>query len=290
MVSVSHREPTFTPLVFPVPPLWHVPWICHQTRLQTRMNIDSDASLNVKTNSQPPTNHMTRKYITTGAFLTAAVLSLAVVPRSFGQAAAQPTTPASTETTEEVVKLSPFVVDASADQTGYKANTTLAGTRVRSDLKDIASSISVVTQQFLQDTGAKNNADLLVYTPSTEVAGIRGNFTGIAGAPVYQENTVNVTTRVRGLDSADNTRNLTTSPTSRGMAITLVASTCSAVRTRSCLVRAVRPASSIPARTTPPSRPPSMLKIASINTAPSAIRSISTRFSSIISSRSGSPP
>jgi hypothetical protein len=166
---------------------------------------------------------MTRKYLTAGAFLTAAVLSLAVVPRSFGQAAAtqpttttstvttttqtQPTTVASTETTEEVVRLSPFVVDASADQGGYKASTTLAGTRVRSDLKDIASSISVVTQQFLQDTGAKNNADLLVYTPSTEVAGIRGNFTGIAGAPIYQENTVNVTTRVRGLDSADNTRN-----------------------------------------------------------------------------------
>ena len=168
---------------------------------------------------------MTRKYFTAGAFLTAAVLSLAVVPRSFGQAVAeQPTTTTSTvttttqvqpttttvvstETTEEVVRLSPFVVDATADQNGYKANTTLAGTRVRSDLKDIASSISVVTQQFLQDTGAKNNADLLVYTPSTEVAGIRGNFTGIAGAPVYQENTVNSSTRVRGLDSADNTRN-----------------------------------------------------------------------------------
>jgi outer membrane receptor protein involved in Fe transport len=168
---------------------------------------------------------MTRKYFTAGAFLTAAVLSLAVVPRSFGQAVAtepttttstvttttqvQPTTTtvATTETTEEVVRLSPFVVDAAADQNGYKASTTLAGTRVRSDLKDIASSISVVTQQFLQDTGAKNNADLLVYTPSTEVAGIRGNFTGIAGTAVYQENTVSPTTRVRGLDSADNTRN-----------------------------------------------------------------------------------
>jgi hypothetical protein len=107
---------------------------------------------------------------------------------------------------ETVIALSPFVVEASEDR-GYQATTTLAGTRVRSDLKDIASSISVVTQQFLQDTGAKNNADLLVYTPSTEVAGIRGNFTGVAGQPIYQENTVSPTTRVRGLDSADNTRN-----------------------------------------------------------------------------------
>jgi hypothetical protein len=165
---------------------------------------------------------MTRKYITAGAFLTAAVLSLAVVPRSFGQAVAtepttttstvttttptQPTAVASTETTEEVVRLSPFIVDATADKGGYKATSTLAGTRVRTDLKDVASSISVVTQQFLQDTGAKNNADLLVYTPSTEVAGIRGNFSGVAGTGIYQENTVSTTTRVRGLDSADNTR------------------------------------------------------------------------------------
>jgi hypothetical protein len=165
---------------------------------------------------------MTRNHITAGAFVIAAVLSIAVVPRSFGQAAATPTTTTTTQTTvtqvqpttapvaapetnEEVVELSPFVVDATQD-TGYEAHTTLAGTRVRSDLKDIASSISVVTQQFLQDTGAVNNEDLLVYTPSTEVSGVRGNFSGVAGSPYYNENTVNPATRVRGLDAADNTR------------------------------------------------------------------------------------
>jgi outer membrane receptor protein involved in Fe transport len=102
--------------------------------------------------------------------------------------------------------LSPFVVDAAEDKGSYKANSTLAGTRVRTDLKDVASAITVVTAQFLQDTGAKNAEDLLVYTPSTEVSGIRGNFSGAAGAAVAQENTVSATTRVRGLDSADNTR------------------------------------------------------------------------------------
>jgi len=104
-----------------------------------------------------------------------------------------------------VVVLSPFVVEANEDK-GYTATSTLAGTRVRTDLKDIASSISVVTEQFLKDTGATNNSDLLVYTPSTEVAGIRGNFSGVGGTQVYQENTASQTTRVRGLDSADNTR------------------------------------------------------------------------------------
>ena len=120
--------------------------------------------------------------------------------------ATPPPAVATATTNEEVVVLSPFVVDASADANNYRATSTLAGTRVRTDLKDVASAISVVTQQFLQDTGSKNNSDLLVYTPSTEVAGIRGNFSGVAGTGVYQENTISTTTRVRGLDSADNTR------------------------------------------------------------------------------------
>jgi hypothetical protein len=129
-----------------------------------------------------------------------------VTPPDQGQAkpAANVATDNSAES-EQVVVLSPFVVEANEDK-GYTATSTLAGTRVRTDLKDIASSISVVTEQFLKDTGATNNSDLLVYTPSTEVAGLRGNFSGVGGSQVYQENTASQTTRVRGLDSADNTR------------------------------------------------------------------------------------
>jgi len=117
-----------------------------------------------------------------------------------------PTAPLVATPEEETVVLSPFVVDAAEDRGSYRANSTLAGTRVRTDLKDVASAISVVTAQFLQDTGAKNQEDLLVYTPSTEVTGLRGNFSGVAGGAIYNENTVDSTTRVRGLDSADNTR------------------------------------------------------------------------------------
>jgi len=57
----------------------------------------------------------------------------------------------SKEEAEEIVMLSPFEVSASGDQ-GYAANTTLAGTRIRTNLKDVGSAISVVTAQFLQDT------------------------------------------------------------------------------------------------------------------------------------------
>jgi len=146
------------------------------------------------------------------ALTVTSALGFAVMPRT---AVAQ-TAPAADTTataaaahssdTEEPTMLSPFVVDASEDKGSYKANSTLAGTRVRTDLKDVASAITVVTAQFLQDTGAKNAQDLLVYTPSTEVSGLRGNFSGAAGSAVIQENTVSATTRVRGLDSADNTR------------------------------------------------------------------------------------
>ncbi|HEX3731281.1 MAG TPA: TonB-dependent receptor plug domain-containing protein, partial [Opitutaceae bacterium] len=118
--------------------------------------------------------------------------------------AAPATTPAAASDNNSVVTLSPFVVGA--DEEGYRAFSTLAGTRVRTDLRDVASSISVVTQQFLKDTGATNNEDLLPYEPSSEVSGLRGNFTGQAGTAIYQENTVSTTTRIRGLDSADNTR------------------------------------------------------------------------------------
>ena len=127
-----------------------------------------------------------------------------------GQATAPAPTPApgTAETAEETVKLNPFVVSAEEDQ-GYQATATLAGTRVRTDLKDVASSISVVTQQFLQDTNSKNTADLFVYTTNTEVGGLQGNFSGQAAGVIYQEPLINSssTNRVRGLDAADNTRN-----------------------------------------------------------------------------------
>ncbi len=145
---------------------------------------------------------MNRLYSRAGAFALTSVLCLVTVGRLSAQATAAP---AAAKPDEETIVLSPFVVEASEDQ-GYTAKDTLAGTRVRTELKDVASAISVVTQQFLKDTGAKNSADLLVYTPSTEVAGIRGNFSGVAGGGIYQENTISQTTRVRGLDSADNTR------------------------------------------------------------------------------------
>ena len=111
---------------------------------------------------------------------------------------------------EDVFELSPFTVEGSENQ-GYRAASTLAGTRIRTDLKDVGSAISVVTAEFLRDTGATDNESLLVYTPSTEVGGVGGNFAGGGdGGRVdtdSQRLRPNASTRVRGLAAADNTRN-----------------------------------------------------------------------------------
>ncbi|HET7534978.1 MAG TPA: TonB-dependent receptor plug domain-containing protein [Candidatus Didemnitutus sp.] len=141
-------------------------------------------------------------YSAATAFCFAAALRL-----SAQTAAPAPDTKSADKEKEDTVVLSPFVVEATEDQ-GYSAKDTLAGTRVRTELKDVASSISVVTKQFLQDTASHNNQDLLVYTPNTEVGGLHGNFSGQGGNIVYNEplGNPNGNTRVRGLDSADNTR------------------------------------------------------------------------------------
>ncbi len=75
---------------------------------------------------------------------------------------------------DDVVVLTPFEVSASSDK-GYVATETLAGTRIRTQLKDVASSVSVVTKEFMDDIGAKNNETLLQYTTNAEVAGTQGN-------------------------------------------------------------------------------------------------------------------
>lgn len=117
------------------------------------------------------------------------------------------TVPADTQ----AITLSPFEVQAEQD-TGYAASGTLMGTRLRTDLKDIASSISAVTKEFMQDINAHDLEGLLVYTTGTEVGGVGGNFSAAVDSGQrtidFDAGTQGATsaTRIRGLGSADNTR------------------------------------------------------------------------------------
>ena len=78
---------------------------------------------------------------------------------------------------EDIYELSPFSISES-EEIGYQATSTLAGTRIRTPLKDLGSAISVVTAEFLEDTGATDAGTLLSYTSNTEVGGMNGNFAG----------------------------------------------------------------------------------------------------------------
>lgn len=111
---------------------------------------------------------------------------------------------------DEIVRLSLFEVSASSHR-GYFAPTSLAGSRLNTQLEDLGAAITVVTPEFLRDIGANNNQTLLSYTTNTEVGGVYGNFKGASGAQDQDESgrfiNPNSNTRVRGLSSADNTRN-----------------------------------------------------------------------------------
>ncbi len=143
------------------------------------------------------------KQATLGRRTLVASLLFSAVPLFYAQ------TEESAGEDEEIFELSPFTVEG-AEETGYRATATLAGTRIRTELKDVGSAISVVTEQFLDDVGATDNTSLLVYTTNTESGGVSGNFAGLGnGQNLNEESTMlrpNRNNRVRGLQSADNTR------------------------------------------------------------------------------------
>jgi outer membrane receptor protein involved in Fe transport len=116
-------------------------------------------------------------------------------------------------TNPEVFELSPFVVEAE-ETGGYYASQTLAGTRLRTDLRDIAASVQILTKELMEDVGATNANELLLYTTGTEAYGSGGNFSG--GSDVAPNRPTNAAEamasphralRVRGLDRPDLTRN-----------------------------------------------------------------------------------
>lgn len=68
---------------------------------------------------------------------------------------------------EERVELSPFVVNAGDDQ-GYSSRYSTSGSRLRTDLKDVAASVSVLTEDFMNDLGAIDVASALAFVSGAE--------------------------------------------------------------------------------------------------------------------------
>lgn len=78
---------------------------------------------------------------------------------------------------EEIIELSPFQVDASEDQ-GYYSAQTLAGGRLKSELKDVATSVQVITSEMLEDIGATSLDEVLAYTTNTDAVGAISGYVG----------------------------------------------------------------------------------------------------------------
>jgi outer membrane receptor protein involved in Fe transport len=85
---------------------------------------------------------------------------------AFGQTAS-PTASGSPPAVPEgdPITLSPFTVTADS-QVGYLATETLGGTRLKTELRDVAASLTVMTEEFMNDIAATSMADALAFTPS----------------------------------------------------------------------------------------------------------------------------
>ena len=122
---------------------------------------------------------------------------------------------------EEILTLSPFTVTSDKD-TGYAATNTLAGTRLNTPVKDLGASISIYTKDFLNDIGATNANEFLVYATGMEAAGPGGNFSG-AAASISSDQVVGDGQRVNP-QGATRTRGLSAPNFARGLFATDIAS------------------------------------------------------------------
>ncbi|MDR0901218.1 MAG: TonB-dependent receptor plug domain-containing protein, partial [Opitutaceae bacterium] len=122
--------------------------------------------------------------------------------------AAPPAAGGTDDTDGEITHLTPFVVTSSARDTGYYVENTLAGTRLNTNIADLASSITVVTRRQMEDTAANDLNDIFLYEANTEGT---GNYTSISMVNgVVIDNTASrpeTANRVRGLGSVDRSRN-----------------------------------------------------------------------------------
>ena len=139
------------------------------------------------------------------------VLSFAVfaaTPAAFAQVSPLSREPAS----PPAVVLSPFVVDTTADR-GYQASSTLAGSRIKTDLKDVAASVTVLTREFMDDLAANDVNAAMAFVggaenPATthfEQVGTLGAVNGYVGTDFGDNNNNVASLRVRGLGGATNT-------------------------------------------------------------------------------------
>ncbi|WP_221031970.1 TonB-dependent siderophore receptor [Actomonas aquatica] len=90
------------------------------------------------------------------------VLSLSLLAAHHGQAQAVSSSNTSSETSDDVVQMSPFVTSTSDDE-GYQAQQTVVGSRSAQDLIDLPASVGIINLQQIEDLAATSVHDVLRY-------------------------------------------------------------------------------------------------------------------------------
>ncbi|HVS53754.1 MAG TPA: TonB-dependent receptor plug domain-containing protein [Opitutaceae bacterium] len=120
-----------------------------------------------------------------------------------GKGAGAPVEKIAPASKDEIVTLSPFEVVS--DTKGYYAANTMSGTRFNTKLDDLASSITVVTKQQMQDFAMLDINDIFLYTAGTEGTGTYTDYTLDRNGSIadnVQLNPANAN-RVRGIAPAN---------------------------------------------------------------------------------------
>ncbi len=151
------------------------------------------------------------------ARLSPGLLASAVLLLAPALSAQQVAETSDTTDSEDIIMLSPFSVE-STQEVGYQATSTLAGTRIKTDLNNLSNSISVATREYMEDLNVTDATNLLPYLGNIETSGADGTFAGVTINSTINYNSVNRNpennNRIRGLANADNSRNYM--PTSIG--------------------------------------------------------------------------
>jgi hypothetical protein len=88
---------------------------------------------------------------------------IALAPVAFSQAVVPATTPDRSAGKESAIELSPFVISETTE-TGWIATETLAGSRLRTNFKDVPNQIETLTKDFMADLGLNSVEQALIYT------------------------------------------------------------------------------------------------------------------------------
>jgi outer membrane receptor protein involved in Fe transport len=124
-------------------------------------------------------------------------MPLSVIPVAFGLL----TSPAVfAQEDDEIFELSPFTIEP---EEGWIATETLAGTRLRTDFKDVAAQVEVFTMEFMEDYAINSLEESLIY--SLNVANAEDRISG--NGEGFGNQGVGIAQQIRGVGGGTTSRN-----------------------------------------------------------------------------------